>query len=241
MSDRPFLRPLFALSGLLAAAVSAGALPSAGTPESVLAKIVWLGHACLRIDTGDAVVLFDPATPAAADVKADLILVTHGHSDHWSRSVVQAALKPGGQVAAPFAVDLPGAKRIQAGEVWNFAGVTVEAVPAYNVVATQYHPKSAGGVGYVVTVDGVRVYVAGDTERIPEMAGVRAGLAFLPIGTTYTMRKAADAVAAAADTGAAIAVPYHWGQVEGSKAAADAFAAAVAAAGTQGVVLTAGK
>jgi L-ascorbate metabolism protein UlaG (beta-lactamase superfamily) len=100
--------------------------------------------------------------------------------------------------------------------------VEIEAVPAYNVNKS-YHPKQAGHVGFIVTVGGERIYFAGDTDRIPEMASVRCDVALLPVGGTYTM-DAEDAAQAAADIRPKVAVPMHWGAgVIGTRADAERF------------------
>jgi L-ascorbate metabolism protein UlaG (beta-lactamase superfamily) len=100
-------------------------------------------------------------------------------------------------------------------------GVIVEAYPAYNV-DKDFHPKANGWVGYVVEVGGRRVYIAGDTDRIPEMKGIRCDVAFLPVGGTYTMT-AEQAAAAAKDISPKLAVPMHWGNIVGTRADAERF------------------
>jgi L-ascorbate metabolism protein UlaG (beta-lactamase superfamily) len=101
-------------------------------------------------------------------------------------------------------------------------GVDVEAVPSYNV-GKQFHPRKAGNVGYVFTVDGVRYYHAGDTDAIPEMKDVRADVAFLPIGGTYTMT-AEEAAQAAATMQVRVVVPMHYAKIVGSLDDAKRFA-----------------
>ena len=96
---------------------------------------------------------------------------------------------------------------LAAGERTEVGEVTIEAVPAYNVSKT-YHPKSAGGLGFIVTWGEERLYFAGDTDRIPEMAEIECDVALLPIGGTYTM-DVEEAVQAAADISPRVAVPMH--------------------------------
>ena len=112
-------------------------------------------------------------------------------------------------------------------EVATVGGVTVTAVPAYNLdkfrgPGEPYHPREAGYLGYVVEMDGLRVYHAGDTDAIPEMSDVRCDVALLPVGGTYTMT--ADEAAAACDAlGAATAVPMHFADIVGTQADAERF------------------
>jgi L-ascorbate metabolism protein UlaG (beta-lactamase superfamily) len=121
-------------------------------------------------------------------------------------------------------------RTLQPGERTTVGEVEIEAVPAYNVdkfrsPGVPFHPKEAGHAGYVVTIGkgGQRLYFAGDTDHIPEMADVRCDVALLPVGGTYTM-DAEEAAQAAADIGPKAAVPMHWGAgVVGTRADAERF------------------
>jgi L-ascorbate metabolism protein UlaG (beta-lactamase superfamily) len=84
------------------------------------------------------------------------------------------------------------------------------------VVKTNYHPKENNWIGYIIDVDGVLVYHAGDTERIPEMRNMIVDIALLPLGQTYTMNSVEEAAEAAIDINPSIAVPIHYGMYEGS-------------------------
>ncbi len=96
---------------------------------------------------------------------------------------------------------------VQPGEQVTVGDVAVESVPAYNVNKA-YHPKEAGYLGFIVTIGGERLYFAGDTDHIPEMAGIECDVALLPIGGTYTM-DIEEAAEAAAEIGARVTVPMH--------------------------------
>jgi L-ascorbate metabolism protein UlaG (beta-lactamase superfamily) len=89
-------------------------------------------------------------------------------------------------------------------------------VPAYNVVKTNYHPKGNKWVGYILTIDGVKIYHAGDTERIPEMQEFTCDIVMLPLGQTYTMNSVEEAAEATLDVQAKIAIPIHYGMYEGT-------------------------
>jgi L-ascorbate metabolism protein UlaG (beta-lactamase superfamily) len=100
-------------------------------------------------------------------------------------------------------------------------GVKIEAVPAYNI-NKQFHPKSNGWVGFVFTLDGERIYQAGDTDLIPEMKDIKADVALLPVGGTYTMT-AKEAAEAADWIKPRLAIPMHYGKNVGSLADAEEF------------------
>jgi len=185
--------------------------------------IQWLGHATILI-RGEKTVMVDPwKVPPSAARPVDLVLVTHDHYDHCSPDDVARVSGPATQVLAPSdaAAKLgPAAQAISPGEVLAVSGVAVEAVPAYNL-NKQFHPKVNGWLGYVVTLGGERIYVAGDTDRTPEMDEVKADVAVVPVGGTYTM----TADAAVNRMKPLTAVPIHFGDIVGSKDDANRFAA----------------
>ncbi len=179
-------------------------------------KIKWLGHAAFRIEGDKATVYIDP-WKLKGDVPADVVLITHSHYDHLSESDVKKISKPSTVIAGPpdckagFGAAF---KAISPGESRTIGDITVEAVPAYNT-DKQFHPKKNNWLGFIVTVDGVRIYHAGDTDVIPEMSDVKTDVVLLPVGGTYTMT-VAQAVEAASRIGAKVAVPMHCGEVAGS-------------------------
>ncbi len=184
----------------------------------MLENLHWLGHASFYVRSAQGtVVYFDPYKLKAGLPQADLILVTHDHFDHCSPEDINRVAKPGTVVVAPAAAaaKIAGSVRIlSAGMSLRVADVSVAAVPAYNT-DKKFHPRAAGYIGYVATVDGVAIYHAGDTDHIPEMGSVRVDVALLPVGGTYTM-DAAQAAAAADAIRPQVAVPMHYGEVVGS-------------------------
>ena len=189
----------------------------------LLNGITWLGHDSFRIAVPGAVVYIDPWKLDKAD-KADLILITHEHHDHFSPDDLDKLRKPETVVVTIQAVaaELRGDVRVvKPGDQLEVKGITVAAVPAYNR-AKQFHPKSAGHVGFVVSIGGRRIYHAGDTDVIPEMDQVQADVALLPVGGKYTMT-AAEAAEAANRIKPKVAVPMHWGDIIGTRADAEAF------------------
>jgi L-ascorbate metabolism protein UlaG (beta-lactamase superfamily) len=185
--------------------------------------LAWLGHSGFCIAAGARTIYIDPYRVPAGSRKADLILITHGHYDHFSPQDVERLTKPTTEVIAPAAVAerLSGHVRsIAAGEEIEPAslrGVSVRAVAAYNTSKRDkegrvFHPREAGGVGYDVNVRGERLYHAGDTDVIPEMDAVAGvDVALLPVSGTYVMT-AAEAAEAARRIQPRLAVPMHWGQ-----------------------------
>ena len=196
----------------------------------MLENIHWLGHDTFRLD-GSSTIYIDPWKLPAGARPADLILVTHDHFDHFSAADIASIGSAGTTLIGPAAVtdQTSGLTTVTLapGEAATVGGVTVTAVPAYNLdkfrgPGEPYHPREAGYLGYVVEMDGLRVYHAGDTDAIPEMSDVRCNVALLPVGGTYTMT--ADEAAAACDAlGAATAVPMHFADLVGTQADAERF------------------
>ena len=191
--------------------------------------IHWLGHASFRIDDGAETIYIDPwkLTPGAP--KADLILITHSHFDHYSAEDIAKVEKPTTVFVAPsdVASKLAGKKVVTAapGGSYQADSVKVTAVAAYNT-NKDFHPKANGWVGYVVTLStGQRIYHTGDSDVTPEMQAVQTDVALMPCGGTYTMT-AAEVAAAANVFKPAILIPMHWGDIVGSREDADAVAKA---------------
>jgi L-ascorbate metabolism protein UlaG (beta-lactamase superfamily) len=152
--------------------------------------------------------------------KADLILITHAHGDHLDPAALAAIRTPATQVVvAPVCEGrVEGAMVLHNGEQKQVAGIEIQAVPAYNIVnkrkdGTLYHPKGEGN-GYVLTFGDTRVYVAGDTENVPEMKALQnITVAFLPMNLPYTMTPEMVADAARAFR-PRILYPYHYGDTD---------------------------
>jgi L-ascorbate metabolism protein UlaG (beta-lactamase superfamily) len=202
---------------------------AASTPEQMLDKIHWLGQAGVKIEAGDKIIYIDPLQLTKED-QADIVLITHAHDDHLSLADITKIAKPetvfiapqncveklAGQFKNKVTTLVPGAST-------EIGAIKIEAVPAYNITKTKFHPKENQWVGYVLTIDGVKIYHAGDTERIPEMQKIACDIALLPLGQTYTMNTVQDAADAAVDVKAKIAIPIHYGMYEGKAEDADAF------------------
>ena len=196
----------------------------------MLDRIHWLGHDTFRID-GPQTVYFDPYELDGENPEADLILVSHDHHDHCSPDdVAQIQGSDTVMVTIAAAADkLSGDIRVVApGDTIQVKGIKVEAVPAYNVnkfrsPGEPFHPQEAGHVGFVITLEGQRIYHAGDTDYIPEMADLEdIDIALLPVSGIYVMT-AEEAVEAAEAIDPGVAIPMHVGRGIGSAEAAETF------------------
>ena len=202
---------------------TAKAVASREGVKMMLKKIHWLGHDCFRID-GDNVIYFDPLELKRGAVPADIILITHEHSDHCSPKDVAKIQKKGTVIVTTpdCAKKLSGEiKAVKPGDTITVKGVTIEAVPAYNI-DKRFHTKDKGWVGYIITVGGTRIYHAGDTDFIPEMKTFKVDIALLPVSGTYVMT-AEEAVKAAETLKPQIAIPMHYGGIIGTDKDAAAF------------------
>ncbi len=186
-------------------------------------NIRWLGHDTFRI-AGEKIVYTDPFRIKEHDV-ADIVLITHEHHDHCSPEDVKKIQGPNTVIVAPedCVSKLTGDVRVvRPGDRIEIAGVPVEVVPSYNK-DKKFHPRDKGWVGYIFTLLGKRIYLAGDTDYIPEMKDFDADIALLPVSGTYVMT-AEEAVQAAKDIGPDVAIPMHYGSIVGSEADARRFA-----------------
>ncbi len=192
-----------------------GQTPAPEEGPDMLANVHWLGHASIKI-TGEKVIYVDPYEIKGGE-EADLILITHGHSDHLSPSDIAKIRGEQTVFVLPTTTkhSLKGhIELMKPGDEITVAGVKIRTVPAYNL-NKKFHPRDQGNVGYIFTTGGVTYYHAGDTDLIPEMEGIKVDVAFLPVGGTYTM-DADEAARAAALIKPKVAVPIHWGKIVGS-------------------------
>jgi L-ascorbate metabolism protein UlaG (beta-lactamase superfamily) len=201
----------------------------------LLDALDWLGHSGFRIRAGRSFVYIDPYRVPEGSPPADLILITHGHYDHFSPQDVERLSTERTWLVGPPAV----AERVS-GQVHSIApgefledelvrGVYVGAVAAYNTSkrdpeGNAFHPREAGWVGYELNVWGERLYHSGDTDVIPEMDRVTGvDVALLPVSGVYVMT-AGEAAEAARRIQPRVAVPMHWGENIGTEEDARAFA-----------------
>ena len=193
--------------------------------RNLLSGFTWFKQSGFRIEADKKIIYLDPYQISTTPQDGDLVLVTHAHSDHCDPTSARRVIKADGKIvtepesAAKLKGIGSGITQMKPGDEMNMDGIKINAVPAYN----GNHPKSKNYLGFVVTLgDGRRIYHAGDTDQIPEMADIRTDIALLPIGGTYTMNadQAAEAIKVIRPK---VAVPMHYGAVVGSARDADKF------------------
>jgi len=190
--------------------------------EKFAEKIHWLGHDSFRIN-GSKTLYFDPYQIEGGP-GADLIFISHDHFDHCSPEDVDKIRKDDTVIITEkdSARKLKGDVRIlKPGEKREVGDIKIETVPAYNT-DKDFHPRKNGWLGFIVEMDGVRIYHAGDTDFIPEMKDMEVDIALLPVSGTYVMT-AEQAVDAAKAIQPKIAIPMHYGAIVGSEGDAVSF------------------
>ncbi len=194
--------------------------------------IHWMGHDCFRIEAEGRAIYIDPYQLADDAPKADIILVTHSHFDHYSAEDVKKVAKADTVlVSIADVVEQAGmahAHVVAPGDSVEVDGITIHAVASYNVnkfrsPGQPFHPKESGFVGFIVEVGGQTIYHAGDTDVIPEMEDLpEIDVALIPVSGKYVMT-AEEAVEAAAIIGPKVAIPMHYGTVAGNETNAETF------------------
>lgn len=200
-------------------------------------EIQWLGHSGFMIKDSDGrVVYIDPYNVKEGLDKADLILITHSHYDHCSRQDIEKLIKEGTKIVItadcqskimrseiPIKIEIT-----EPGKEFDFGDIRISSVSAYNV-GKSFHPKEEYWVGYLIKIDGVLIYHAGDTDVIPEMQKLTGYkrqdtefVALLPIGGRFTM-STEEALEAAKIIKPSLAIPMHYGSIIGSKEDAEEF------------------
>ena len=161
--------------------------------------------------------------------KADLILVTHDHFDHFDKEKIKSLMKEDTKVVCTTtcARQLEGTERLSNGQEKIVKGVSIKAVPAYNInkfrsPGKPFHPKGDGN-GYLISIEGTTIYIAGDTDFIPEMNNLgKVDIALLPVGGTYTMNET-EAFEAVKAIKPRYVIPMHYGTLEQTIADATGF------------------
>ncbi|NVM38130.1 MAG: MBL fold metallo-hydrolase [Candidatus Lokiarchaeota archaeon] len=181
--------------------------------------IYWLGHAAFKIKTPSGRILYlDPYQIKKGAEKADIIVSTHSHSDHFDSGSIQNLMRDDTVVIGPESIASSLQKfdgtPLKLGDSFDYKDLSIELVPAYNIKKPN-HPKHNEWAGIIITTEDKSVYHAGDTERIPEMkdlASRNITVAMMPCGGTYTMDfdEATDSII---DVKPKIAIPMHnWGK-----------------------------
>ena len=189
-----------------------------------------LFHSSIRISDDKYVLYFDPFRIQDESHDADYIFITHSHFDHLSSEDIAKVIKKETVIIAPESVENEVRKAvtenkviyIQPSQKLNVGDILVETIHAYNKLKP-FHPKRNNWVGYIVTISGKRIYVAGDTDLTKEALEVKCDIAMVPVGGKYTVdaKHAAKLVNAIMPE---VAVPTHYGEIAGKPNDADEFA-----------------
>ncbi len=185
----------------------------------------------IRIKSPLGMIYVDPFQMRESPKDAAFILITHDHYDHFSpedigkvagdNTVLVVPEKMAGK-AKEAADSVSRTVTVRPGESYEIDGLQTETVPSYNILKP-FHPKSAEWVGYILTIDGKRIYIAGDTDATKEAKAVKCDIALVPIGGTYTMdaKKAAEFVN---ELRPDVAIPVHYGSIVGKPSDGEVFA-----------------
>ena len=182
-----------------------------------------LKHSSIRIDRGK-IIYIDPFQIDIANHDADLILCTHSHYDHFSvEDIKKVANESTVIITTPDCQNdmskldiIPeNIHYVKPDDILDFYGIMIECIPAYNKFK-EFHPKKNNWVGYILTIDGIKYYIAGDTDKTKEASSVKCDVAFLPVGGTYTMNYA-EAASLANKIKPRYAIPTHYGLIVGEK------------------------
>ena len=195
----------------------------------MLNNIEVLYHSSIRINKGKTIYI-DPFKIDRNYNDADIIFITHDHYDHYSEEDIDKVINENAVIVIPEELLTKVLKKginkdaivtVEPDKKYMVQGIKFETVPAYNTYKT-FHPKENGWVGYVIEINGIKYYIAGDTDITEENKKVKCDVAFVPVGGTYTMdfKEAAQLVNQIQPK---VAVPIHYGSVVGTKQDAEEF------------------
>ena len=188
----------------------------------------------IRIRCGAGTVYADPFHMKISPHDADIVLITHDHYDHFSPEDLAKVINPAtilvvpeklADKAAAFSAQVKAIETVLPGQQYQIAGLSLETVPSYNRIKP-FHPKKNGWVGYLLDLDGQRVFIAGDTDKTKENSTVQCDIALVPVGGKFTMdaKEAADLINTIRP---AAAIPTHYGTIVGKKSDGERFASMV--------------
>ena len=200
----------------------------------MLDNIEVLTHSSIRIKDTARAIYVDPFQMKSDPHDADYVFITHSHSDHFSIEDIRKVIKSSTILVVPekmeddakeLSTEIKSIIPLKPGVYKELSGLEVETIPAYNTVKP-FHPKRAEWLGYILRIDGKRVYIAGDTGATKEAKQVRCDIALVPVGGTYTMdaKRAAELVNIIRPE---YAIPTHYGSIVGKKTDGQTFASLV--------------
>ena len=182
-----------------------------------------LYHSSIRISK-NKIIYIDPFKIDKNYNDADIVFITHDHFDHYSEEYIDKVINENTTIIIPEemltkilrkGINKNAVITVESNKEYMVQGIKFETIPAYNTNKT-FHPKENDWVGYIITLDGIRYYIAGDTDITEENRKVKCDVAFVPVGGTYTMdfKEAAQLIN---EIQPKIAVPIHYGSVIGTK------------------------
>ena len=189
----------------------------------MIENIEVLYHSSIRISK-NKVIYIDPFKIDKNYNDADIVFITHDHFDHYSEEDIDKVINENTTIIIPEelltkilrkGINKNAVITVESNKEYMVQGIKFETIPAYNTNKT-FHPKENDWVGYIITLDGIRYYIAGDTDITEENRKVKCDVAFVPVGGTYTMdfKEAAQLIN---EIQPKIAVPIHYGSVVGTK------------------------
>lgn len=189
----------------------------------MLENIEVLCHSCIKFNK-EEVIYFDPFKIEKNYNDANVIFITHDHYDHYSEEDIDKVIKERTIIVAPEDMLTKLLKKgferenillVEPNEKYRVRGIEFQTIPAYNV-NKQFHPKANEWVGYLIELEGITYYIAGDTDITEENKKVNCDVAFVPVGGTFTMdyKEAAELIN---EIKPKIAVPTHYGSIVGEK------------------------
>ena len=173
--------------------------------------VKWYGHSSVKLEYNSRAIFIDPLNVGSE--KADYILITHFHQNHYSLGDIKKLKKENTIIVTPVdcPAEIPGSViSMKPNTSVTLHKITITAIPAYNLGGKPYHPRSNNWIGYILDIDGTRIYHSGDTDDIPEMKKIKnIDLALLPVSGRSVMnaRKAAEVANSFKPN---IAIPIHW-------------------------------
>ena len=189
----------------------------------MLDNIEVLYHSSIRINK-EKIIYIDPFKIDRNFNDADIIFITHDHYDHYSEEDIDKVINENTTIIIPEELLTKLLKKginknaiitVEPNEKYVVQGIKFETIPAYNTNKT-FHPKENGWVGYIIIINGIRYYIAGDTDITEENKQVKCDVAFVPVGGTYTMdfKEAASLIN---EIKSKIAIPIHYGSIVGTE------------------------
>jgi len=196
----------------------------------MLENIKCLGHATIKMSNSDKIIYIDPYNIKEAYNDADIIFVTHSHYDHFSEEDILKVKKETTKIVITEELyqkilELGFAEEdiitVKPNEEYQIEDIKFSTVPSYNT-NKKFHPKENNWVGYIIEINNVKYYIAGDTDITEENKNIECDVAFLPVGGTYTMT-AEEAAELANEIEPKVAVPIHYGSIVGTQVDAEKF------------------